>query len=126
MVQILVIGLGGALGTVARFLLTNWANRLFPTAFVALGTLLVNGLGCLLIGLIAALFQARGMAGSAGWMFLITGVLGGLTTFSTFGLESFYFFKAGMTLNGIANLVAQLVLGLLMVYAGDRLGRIWL
>lgn len=126
MLQILMIGLGGALGTVARLLLTNWANRLYPTAFVALGTLLVNGLGCLLIGLIAALFQARGMAGSAGWLFLVTGVLGGLTTFSTFGLETFYFFRSGMTLNGIANLVAQVTLGLLMVYAGDRLGRLWI
>lgn len=125
MTQILAIALGGALGTVCRYYLQAWAHGLVPGGLVAYGTLAVNLLGCLLIGLLAAVMQSKGLAGTALWMFLITGLMGGLTTFSTFGLETYGFLKTGLTLNGLANVAAQVLGGLGLVYLGDKLGR-WL
>jgi len=123
---ILSIGLGGFAGSVARYYLQMWAHAAFPVALVAVGTLAVNLIGCFLIGVLAALLGSKGLAGTAVWFFLITGLMGGLTTFSTFGLETYEFFKTGMTLNGLANIAAQVILGLLMVWAGDKMMRLFL
>ncbi|OGG95343.1 MAG: hypothetical protein A2508_10385 [Candidatus Lambdaproteobacteria bacterium RIFOXYD12_FULL_49_8] len=123
---ILTIGLGGFAGAVARYYLQAWANLNFPSALVAVGTLSVNLLGCLIIGALAAWFQAKELAGSTAWFFFVTGILGSLTTFSTFGLETYSFFKSGMTINGLANIGAQVLLGLGMVWAGDKLMQAWL
>jgi len=124
MYQILAIGLGGMAGTLTRYYVQNWAHSFFPNALVAAGTLTVNMMGCFFIGLCSYWMQAKGLAGTALWMFLITGVMGGFTTFSTFGLESFQYLKSGMTLNGIANIVVQVTLGLTMVWAGEKLAEI--
>lgn len=125
MSQILAIAFGGALGTLGRYYLQAWAHAQAPNGLVAYGTLAVNLTGCLLIGLLAAVLQQRDLAGTALWMFLITGLMGGLTTFSTFGLETYGFLKTGLTVNGLANIAAQVLGGLGLVYLGDKLGR-WL
>jgi len=123
MLNVLAIGFGGMAGTLARYYLQNWAHSLFPNALVAMGTLTVNLLGCFVIGFAAHLMQAKGLAGTAIWLFVITGMMGGLTTFSTFGLETHQFFKSGMTLNGVLNILAQVGVGLLMVWSGDKISR---
>lgn len=80
--NLLAVALGGALGAVGRYGISLWALRTFPESF-PWGTLLVNGAGCFLIGLLFPLVSEAPTLR----LFLLTGILGGFTTFSTFGLE---------------------------------------
>lgn len=115
------MGGGGFLGSVARYLLSTVVSSgtagrtAFPT-----GTLAVNVLGCFLIGALAA-FGARTTPWSAGGrLFLFTGVLGGFTTFSAFGHETFALAREGRWGLAAANVAVQLGCGLLAVAAGYR------
>lgn len=116
--QITLVGLGGFLGSVGRYLLsllvTQWsgASR-FPAA-----TLVVNVIGCLAIGALSGFATRSEFLTPALRLFLITGLLGGFTTFSAFGYETFLLGRD--TLGGIAfaNIVAQLLLGLGAVWLG--------
>ena len=87
---IILVALGGAVGSVCRYKLSSFVldqtiNWRFP-----LGTFLVNVIGCLVIGVLAGLILKFEMFSSQSRIFLITGIMGGFTTFSAFGLESFY------------------------------------
>lgn len=85
---LLIIGTGGFLGTIARYLTQQGISRILPILF-PYGTLTVNIVGCFLIGIIYALAD-RGNALSPEWrFFLTTGFCGGFTTFSTFSYESY-------------------------------------
>jgi len=116
--QITLVGLGGFLGSVGRYLLsllvTQWsgASR-FPAA-----TLVVNVIGCLAIGALSGFATRTEFLTPALRLFLITGLLGGFTTFSAFGYETLLLGRD--TLGGIAfaNIVAQLLLGLGAVWLG--------
>ena len=88
MLKVLLIALGGAAGSVLRYLLHGWLQRAAGIRF-PLGTLAVNVLGCLLIGCLAALFLAHSQIREEYRLGLTVGVLGGFTTFSTFSLETF-------------------------------------
>lgn len=95
-----------------------WA--LFPA-----GTLAVNLLGCLAIGLVAALVEERGALDPAARVFLLVGVLGGFTTFSTFGYETVALVRDGNLLLAGGNVAASLAAGLAGVWAGIVVAR-WL
>jgi CrcB protein len=119
---LVAIALGGALGTVARFLLdttfTNSATH-FPTT-----TLLINLSGSLLIGLLVPLvdnFEPRGAA--LGRPFLVVGLLGGWTTYSTLAVDAVVLAKDGHAGTGILSLVATLVGGLALVVLGHAISR---
>ncbi len=85
--SLLMVGLGGALGAMARFLVSREAAVWCP-GYAGLGTLIVNAVGCLAIGYLAgAGFEHRWLSPNAR-LFLVTGVLGGLTTFSALSLET--------------------------------------
>jgi len=119
----LLVGAGGFLGSVARYLLsaaivTSSSSRT-AVAF-PFGTLAVNVLGCFAIGVLAA-SGARGNGWTEGArMFLFTGVLGGFTTFSAFGFETFTLAREGRWGVAAANVLLQVVCGLLAVLAGYR------
>jgi CrcB protein len=93
MKQLMLIALGGALGSVLRWKLSGGVLHLTPDWRFPLGTFVVNVLGCLVAGLVA------GMVVKLEWftpdtrLFLLTGVLGGFTTFSAFGVETFYLLR---------------------------------
>lgn len=90
------------------------------------GTLAVNLIGCLAIGLLAYLIDSRGAAGPATRAFLLVGVLGGFTTFSAFGNETLNLIRDGETALAGANILANVVLGLGAVWAGRFLAHaIW-
>jgi CrcB protein len=91
--NIALVASGGALGSVARYLISLLAKRLSPDR-LGLGTLIVNLAGCLLIGLFAGLAE-RAIVSKEFRSFFVTGVLGGLTTFSTFSLETASFLNSG-------------------------------
>ena len=87
--QILLVGAGGFVGSVLRYGLSGAVHRLLPFAAFPYGTLAVNVVGCLAIGLLAGWSEARQVIGPELRLFLFIGLLGGFTTFSTFGYETF-------------------------------------
>ena len=126
--MLVAVALGGALGSMARWLLAGWvqaravsergALALFPA-----GTLAVNLTGCLLIGVLATLFEERLAGDPALRTFVLAGLLGGFTTFSSFGLETFYLLREGNLVLAFANAAGSLVLGLAAVWLGAVLAR---
>ena len=86
--QMILVGLGGFFGSGLRFALGGWVQRLFPYSQMPLGTMTVNVVGCLLIGFLGGLAEQRQLMDTGLRLFLLVGVLGGFTTFSTFAYES--------------------------------------
>jgi len=117
----ILIMAGGALGAIARFGVSATANRVYGTGF-PVGTLLVNLAGCFLIGLFFIMAEEKVITANMR-LFLVTGFLGALTTFSTYAFESVAATRDGMTSVAILNLAANNVGGLLLVLAGMWLGR---
>lgn len=91
--QALWVALGGALGSVGRFLIGHYAKQWWPGLF-PWGTLIANVLGALLIGLFLGLFT-RGQLNDTGRLLLMTGFCGGFTTFSTFAQENLALLRDG-------------------------------
>lgn len=123
MLQVLVIGFGGFLGTIARFGLSGLVHKHFGGYF-PYGTLVINILGCLVIGILMYLIEDRSMFGPTARLFLTIGLLGGFTTFSSFGYESVELLRDGDYRSAAFNVGASVVLGLGAVWAGRALMRI--
>jgi len=119
--QALLIGAGGFLGALFRFGLGGWAHRLLPNLAFPVGTLLVNLLGCLLIGILSGLGQARQVFSPEFRLFAFIGLLGGFTTFSTFGLETFAMLRDGEQMRAAMNVGLNVLPGLLLVWLGYSL-----
>lgn len=118
-----MIGLGGALGAIARHALNGWVARLLPGAIFPFGILIVNVLGSGIIGWLAGLIASGRMEISIDTKaFLMIGVLGGFTTFSSFSLDTLLLVRGGHWPQAALNVTAQLALGLLAVFAGYRAG----
>ena len=122
--QLLWVGVGGFLGSVGRFVVSGFFNRLSPVLAFPTGTLAVNILGCFLIGLLYGLAESRNILGTDTRIFLFIGVLGGFTTYSTFGFESLALLKDGEFFKTSANVLLHVIVGLLAVWIGDTLGRL--
>lgn len=113
------VGIGGALGSIARYSCASLAVRWLGPAF-PWGTLFVNVTGSFVIGLLASLVTAHGRAAVTGDMraFLLVGVLGGFTTFSSFSLDTLNAARTGAWLTAGANVVGSVVLCLTAVWLG--------
>lgn len=116
--NILLVGLGGFVGSVARYLVSTWVQAVSKTIDFPYGTLTVNLLGCFAIGFLAQLAEARGVFTSPGRAFVFIGILGGFTTFSSFGSDTFNLARDGEMWNAAANLGANVIIGLMLVWAG--------
>jgi CrcB protein len=121
MEKVLLIGLGGFVGTCARYLLGQLAHSVTKIADFPVGTLSVNLIGCFLIGLVAYLIDTHGMASESTRAIVIIGVLGGFTTFSAFGFETMGLIQNGQSSLALLNVAANVVLGLLFVILGHSL-----
>ena len=122
----LLVGCGGFLGAIARYLLGGAVHRLVQAPVFPFGTLVVNVSGCLAIGFLGGLADERGALSPEARVFLLIGVLGGYTTFSSFGYETFQLLRDGEMLPALANVLLQVVIGLAAVWAGHSMIRlIW-
>jgi CrcB protein len=115
--KVVLVFLGGGLGAAVRFATVVVAARLFGTAF-PWGTMVVNLVGCFLVGLLFALAERYDMIGPSARLFFMTGFLGGLTTFSAYGLETVNAARAGASLLVLLNVVLHNVAGLSLVGVG--------
>lgn len=120
MMQWLMIAIGGALGSMARFAavgyLTPMLNLRFP-----IGTFVVNILGSFLIGVAYVVIVEKQLIPAEWRLFFITGILGGFTTFSSFSLEVLQTWQEGHVFNAIFYAASSVVLGLLFAYVGMHL-----
>jgi CrcB protein len=115
---ILLVALGGALGSVARYRLSGWVlhhtvDWRFPAA-----TFAVNVLGCLLAGVLAGLVTRHDFFSPDTRILLFTGLLGGFTTFSAFGLETIYLLRRGELLIAGGNVLFSVMAGLMALWLG--------
>lgn len=118
--SIMVAG-GGAVGSLMRYWINLAAYRTFPPTF-PLGTLIVNVLGCFLIGLVFALSEKSNLISPSLRLFLVVGICGGFTTFSTFSMESINLLRAREIWFFFMNIGAQLFLGMTATVLGLLLG----
>lgn len=124
MTQILAIALGGACGALFRFWLSNATHSLLGRAF-PYGTLVVNVIGSLLMGLLFVLFLERLSLGSAWRAAVLVGLLGAFTTFSTFSMETVTLLEQGRAITAVANIVLSVIFCLAATWLGVVLGRQW-
>ena len=122
MSQIVAIALGGALGSVGRFLVAGWVGRVLGVNF-PWGTLAVNVVGGLVMGLLVGLMAQVWSVSPAIRAFLTVGVLGGFTTFSAFSLETVLLLQRGDILAALAYIASSVVLSVGAVWCGLRLIR---
>jgi fluoride exporter len=113
----LLIGIGGGIGSIARFAFYRYITEAHPTSF-PWGTFLVNAIGCLLIGVFHALAEKGNILTPELRLFLTAGFCGGFTTFSAFAYENIGLLKAGDFLNFSLYTVGSVVVGLAATYIG--------
>ncbi len=124
MIKIAIIGMGGCIGAILRYLVAGGVHTLLRTATFPMGTMTVNVVGCLLIGIGGGLMESRQLFSPEWRAFIFIGILGSFTTFSTFGLETFNLARDGQWLSSFGNLGISLILGLGAVLAGHMLSRL--
>jgi CrcB protein len=116
--RILLVGLGGFAGSILRYWLSGFAQRIAPSNGFPWGTLVVNLTGCLMMGVLLGLIQDRRLFGPYAYPLLGVGLLGGFTTFSAFSNETVTAFRGGLTGIAVTNILASVVFGLIAIVAG--------
>lgn len=120
MKSILIVGVGGFVGSVARYALSAWVAQLTPQSRFPFGTFAVNILGCLVAGVLTGLAERHELFGPETRLLLFTGLLGGFTTFSAFGLETMSLLRRGEISVALTYVIASVVLGLLAAWLGMK------
>jgi CrcB protein len=118
MTNLLLVGVGGFIGSVLRYLLSAYVQQSVKSINFPWGTLVVNVIGCFLIGLLASLAETRGLFSDGSRAFVFIGILGGFTTFSSFGNETLNLIRGDQMMNALANIGASVILGLFAVWLG--------
>jgi CrcB protein len=116
MKNLFYVGLGGMMGSMARYGVAVASQKFWTTSW-PMGTLLVNIIGCFLIGLLGGLFATKSWPDSLR-LLAITGFLGGFTTFSAFGWEGFQLIKMGNLSIALSNIFLQVFVGMAAVGLG--------
>lgn len=116
-INILLVGIGSMIGGISRYLLSDYIRHLFPSPF-PLGTLLVNIIGCFLIGIISGLIISSIHVTNNHRLLLAVGFCGSFTTFSTFSLENLTLLSSKAYLLFALNIILSVILGLAATWAG--------
>lgn len=122
--KIVWIAMGGGIGAVLRYLASGYGQRLWSGPFPT-GTLLVNVLGCLLMGVFGAMFAGHHLIREEYRLALLVGVFGAFTTFSTFGWETLSMIDAGQWKLALLNIFLSNSLCLFTLWLGYRLSQRW-
>lgn len=123
MKDLLLVGFGGFIGSILRFVVSGAAHRMTTILTFPIGTFAVNVLGCLAIGFLSGLAESREVIGPQTRLFLMIGLLGGFTIFSTFGHETFALARDGERLYALANVLASVTVGFGAVWLGQIFAR---
>ncbi len=121
MLKLFYCALGGAIGSILRYSISSWVGRLVSSGF-PWGTLTINLSGSFIIGLLWGIFEMVSVSANAR-IFILMGILGAFTTFSTFALENLQLLRSGETGMAILNIVLSNVIGLALVFLGYFLSR---
>lgn len=119
MKQVMLVALGGCIGSVARYKLGGWVlhhhaqDWRFP-----LGTFLINVLGCLAAGILAGLAERQHLFSADTRLLLFTGLLGGFTTFSAFGVETVFLLRRGENWIAIGYVLSSVACGIALLWIG--------
>lgn len=124
MEKVWLVGLGGFLGSILRYGVGGIVGRMKAGWTFPLETLLINVAGCLVLGFLAGLSESRGVFSGTSRAFLFIGLLGGFTTFSTFGYETFQLMRDGQWPSAALSTMLQVVLGIGGVWAGQAFARL--
>ena len=122
MYKILLIGVAGLAGTLARYWLSGWVDSRWGSTFPT-GTLIVNLVGCLAIGFLFNATQERFLVDPVIRAAILVGILGGFTTFSSFAVQTFNLLRDGEFFLAGVNLVVSNVAGLFLVWVGYSVSR---
>jgi CrcB protein len=114
---LLLVGLGGGIGSVLRYLTSATINKFYGSTF-PLATFVVNVVGCFIFGLLFAYFSKHAEQSEQLRFFLITGFCGGYTTFSTFSAENFHLIESGNYFIPAINITVSVLFGILAVFIG--------
>ena len=121
LMQILLVGAGGFVGSVLRYTISGLVHRAIPFSGFPYGTLVVNLVGCLAIGLLTGLAESRQVIGPELRTFLLMGLLGGFTTFSTFAYEGVELIHHGEFAKVLASVMVHVLVGFLAVWFGHAI-----
>lgn len=116
-----LVGVGGFIGAIFRYGLSGFVQRSAVIVAFPYGTLVVNMLGCLLIGMTVGFIDSRQIINPEFRSFVLVGVLGGFTTYSTFGMETFALLRDADFLRAAGNVLVHVVGGLVLVWIGYSL-----
>lgn len=116
--NVLLVGAGGFIGSILRYWMSGYIQQLAKNTIFPFGTLVVNFLGCLVIGFLSQLAEDHGIFTAETRSLVFIGILGGFTTFSTFGNETMNLLRDAQNLLAFGNLAGHFVLGLSAVWLG--------
>lgn len=119
--KLFLAGIGGFIGSVLRYLISGYVQQLTKSVEFPYGTLAVNIAGCLIIGFLSQLAETRGLFTVEARVFIFVGILGGFTTFSTFGNESMSLLFDGENIHALVNVFTHMIFGLGAVWLGHTL-----
>ena len=123
MTRYLAVLLGGALGTGFRYFLSTLIYSIIKEPSFPYANLVINVSGSFLLGFLAELFDTRVIVSPTLRIAILTGVLGGYTTFSSFSFETYSLLRDGQMLRGVVNAAGSVLLGLIAVFLGVRLAQ---
>lgn len=121
--KVWLVGIGGFIGSISRYLLGGYLNRFSQNSSLPYETLVINVVGCFLLGILAGLAEFRGVFSPEIRVFFFIGILGGFTTFSTFSFETIQLIRDNQIGWAMINIMLQVFLGLAGTWTGLSLSR---